>query len=104
MKEGRTEEAIPHLQRAVALAPSNAFCHLKLGEAYRRVHRPDESRRGLERATQLGPENAAAHYQLGRPYQEIHDRGRRPAEIDRTIEVQIPGHRPTPQPPTERKR
>ena len=101
MKEGRTEEAIPHLQRAVSLAPSNAFCHLKLGEAYRRVHRSDEARRELERATQLEPENATVHYQLGRLYQEIHDRARAQAEFDRTMELQIRGNSPTPQPPTE---
>ena len=101
MKEGRTEEAIPHLQRAVSLAPSNAFCHFKLGEAYRRVHRSDEARRELERATQLEPENATVHYQLGRLYQEIHDRARAQAEFDRTMELQIRGNSPTPQPPTE---
>ncbi len=101
MKEGRTEEAIPHLQRAVALASRNAFCHLKLGQAYRRVHRPDEARWELERATQLEPENATAHYQLGRLYQEIHDLARAQAEFDRTRELQIRVNSPTPQPPQE---
>jgi tetratricopeptide (TPR) repeat protein len=101
MKEGRTEEAIPPLQKAVALATSNAFCHLKLGEGYLRVRRLDEARRELERATQLEPENATAHYQLGRFYQEIHDLARAKAEFDRTMELQSRVNSPTPQPPKE---
>ena len=69
--------------------------------AYLRVHRLDGARRELERATHLEPENASAHYQLGRLYQEVHDLARAEAEFDRTMELQIRGNSPTPQPPTE---
>jgi len=101
MREGHTEEAIPHLQKAVALTPTNAFCHLKLGMAYLGVRRLEEARRELEQAAQLEPDNAAVHYQLGRFYKEIHDLDRAKAEFDRTMKIQSRANGPTPPKPEQ---
>jgi len=88
MEQGQAKEAVTPLERAVALAPDNAFCRLKLGTAYLRTGNLDAARRELERATSLDPENAAAHYQLGRLYKEAHEPDRAKVEFDRTAELQ----------------
>jgi tetratricopeptide (TPR) repeat protein len=87
-EQGRMAEAAEPLQKAVALAPNNAFCHLALGIYYRRVGRMEQARRELVRATELEPDNAVAHYQLGRFYKETHDLDCAKAEFDRTAELQ----------------
>jgi tetratricopeptide (TPR) repeat protein len=88
MEQGQTKEAIEPLEKAVALAPNNAFCRLTLGVYYRKVGQMEGAQRELERATQLEPDNAVAHYQLGRLYKEIHALDRAQAEFDRTSELQ----------------
>lgn len=87
-QQGHTQEAIPFLEEAVALAPNNAFCHLKLGTAYLRVQRFRDAQRELEKATELDPDNPAAHYQLGRLYVKIDAMDRAQAEFDRTQKLQ----------------
>jgi len=88
MEQGETKEAIGPLEKAVALAPNNAFCHMTLGVYYRKIGRMEGAQRELERATQLEPNNPVAHYQLGRLYKEIHALDRAQAEFDRTAELQ----------------
>src|SRR6266853_2700455 len=66
MEQGQTKEAIGPLEKAVALAPNNAFCRLTLGVYYRKVGQMEGAQRELERATQLEPDNAVAHSRLGR--------------------------------------
>jgi tetratricopeptide (TPR) repeat protein len=88
LEQGHTDEALVALERAVAIAPSDAFCHMKLGIAYRQAGRLVDARRELEQATELEPENATAHYQLGRLYKEMHSLDRARAEFDRTAELQ----------------
>lgn len=88
MELGRTEEAIPSLETAAALAPDNAFCRLKLGTAYLHTGKLDSARTELEKGTSLDPENPAAHYQLGRLYKAIHALDRAQAEFRRTEELQ----------------
>ncbi len=88
IQEDRAEEAIPSLEKAVALAPADATCHLKLGTAYLRLARLAEARQELEKAAQLEPENASIHYQLGRFYKQVHEIDRAKAEFERTAELQ----------------
>jgi tetratricopeptide (TPR) repeat protein len=99
MERGRMEEALAPLEKAVALAPDNAFCHMTLGVYYRKIGKPVPARRELERATQLDPENAAAHYQLGRLYKDIHALDLAKVEFDRTAELQGRAAGPKPAPP-----
>ncbi len=88
MEQGQTGEALQLLQKAAELAPNSAYCHLKLGEAYRKTRHLEHAQRELERATQLEPENATAHYLLGRLYKETHATDRAKAEFDRAEELQ----------------
>jgi Tfp pilus assembly protein PilF len=87
MEQDRTAEAVGPLEKAVALAPDNAFCHLTLGVYYRKVGQFDPARHELERATQLDPQNAVAHYQLGRLYKDIHALDLARVEFERTAEL-----------------
>jgi tetratricopeptide (TPR) repeat protein len=83
MEQGQTKEAMGSLEKAVALAPNNAFCHLTLGVYYHKIGRLADAQQQLERATQLDPDNAVAHYQLGRLYKDMHATDRAQAESDR---------------------
>jgi tetratricopeptide (TPR) repeat protein len=85
---GRAQESLPALEKAVAIAPRNAFCHLKLGVAYRQLGRLEDSEQQLTQATKLDPESAVAHYQLGRLYKDRHLLQQAQAEFDRTAELQ----------------
>jgi len=88
LEQDRTEDAIPPLEKAVALAPDNGYCRLKLGTAYLRAGRLEEAQKELEKATQLEPDNAIAHYQLGRLYKAIHAKDRAQAEFDHAAELE----------------
>jgi tetratricopeptide (TPR) repeat protein len=88
MQEGKSKEGLAALERAVAIAPENAFCRMKLGVAYREAGKLEDSRRELEKATQLAPDNPATHYQLGRLYKDMHLVDQAQAEFDRTAELQ----------------
>jgi tetratricopeptide (TPR) repeat protein len=101
IEQGQTREAITPLERAVVLAPNNAFCHIALGMAYRESGELEAARRELEKGTQLEPDNAKAHYQLGRLYKDTHDLNRAQAEFRRTDELKaraagsvMPPHNP----------
>jgi tetratricopeptide (TPR) repeat protein len=87
MEQDRAAEAVGPLEKAVALAPDNAFCHMTLGVYYRKTGQLEPARRELERATQLDPENAVAHYQLGRLYKDIHAPDLARVEFERTAEL-----------------
>jgi tetratricopeptide (TPR) repeat protein len=87
MEQGQIKEAKAPLEKAVALAPNNAYCRLTLGVYYHKIKQLEDAQRELERATQLDPENAVAHYQLGRLYKDVHEIDRAQAEFDRTAEL-----------------
>jgi tetratricopeptide (TPR) repeat protein len=88
LEQGRAQEGVAALEKAVAMAPRNAFCHLKLGMAYRQLGRLEDSEEQLIEATSLEPDNATAHYQLGRVYKDKHLLDKAQAEFDRTAELQ----------------
>jgi tetratricopeptide (TPR) repeat protein len=98
MEQSQTKEAMAPLEKAVAVAPNNAFCRLSLGVYYRKTGRLEDAQRELERATQLDPENAVAHYQLGRVYKDLHVLDRAQAEFDRTAEIKSRAASPQPLP------
>jgi len=87
LEQGRPMDAMAPLEKAVTLAPNNAFCHMSLGVYYRKVGQMNSARRELERATQLDPGNAVAHYQLGRLYKDIHELDLAKVEFERTAEI-----------------
>jgi len=94
LERGHTQEAVGALEKAAAMAPRNAFCHLKLGIAYRQLGRLQDSEQQLNQATALEPDNATAHYQLGRVYKDQHLLDKAQAEFDRTAELQNRASKP----------
>jgi len=64
-QSGRLEEAIEHLHRAVALAPTVSLYHVNLGEMCRLAGRTEEAIALGRRALELDPENACALNNLG---------------------------------------
>jgi Tfp pilus assembly protein PilF len=96
LAQGRTEEALPPLEKAVALAPNDGYCRLKLGTAYLRAHRMEEAKKELEKATQFDPDNSIAHYQLGKLYQAVNAKDRAQSEFDRAAELQTRAARSAP--------
>lgn len=95
-EQNRNQEAAELLEKAVALAPSNSYCHLVLGVLYRKINTPDNARRELIRATELDPQNPVAHYQLGRLYKDANELDRAKAEFERTAELQSRAAAPNP--------
>jgi tetratricopeptide (TPR) repeat protein len=100
IEQERVEEALAPLEKAVALAPDNALCRLKLGTAHLRLRQLDDGRRELEKAAALSPDDAAVHYQLGRLYKELKMMDRAKAEFDRTAELQSRAAASTQVPPS----
>jgi len=100
MEQGQSNEALAPLEKAAALAPNNAFCHMILGIAYRQNGKLDKAQHELETATQLEPDNPTAHYQLGRLYKEQHALDRAQAEFEKTAELKtrLAGSQLTPPP------
>jgi tetratricopeptide (TPR) repeat protein len=62
---GRTEESLPHLQRALELKPDYPETLNSLGGVLNQLGRPREAQPLLERAIQIQPHFAAAHNTLG---------------------------------------
>jgi Flp pilus assembly protein TadD len=67
-KSGRTEEALPFLVRASAIAPDSGKIRYQLAKAYFDVNRFEEARREAEKAVGVDPGESSNHYLLGRIY------------------------------------
>jgi tetratricopeptide (TPR) repeat protein len=72
MMQKNAMDALPDLEKAVALGPQLAMTHVALGEALQVLYRNDEALRTLDRALAIEPKNFSAlmlrsrtHYYLG---------------------------------------
>jgi tetratricopeptide (TPR) repeat protein len=68
-KSSRTEEAIPLLVQASAIAPNSGKVHYQLAKAYFDLNRFENARLEAEKAVSLDPGESSNHYLLGRIYQ-----------------------------------
>lgn len=64
-ERGRTEEAVPLLQKACGLAPDNAILHYNLANAQRHLGDRAEAKALYERALDLNPDLHEARYNYG---------------------------------------
>ncbi len=62
--KGRGEEAIPHLERALSLAPGVADPLLPLGKCYLRLGQTERAGKAFARAVQIAPLDSATHRNL----------------------------------------
>jgi Flp pilus assembly protein TadD len=60
-RQGRFDDAVAGLEKAIALDPQNALLHFTLGETLTIVRRYDDARRSLERAAELAPDPSSAY-------------------------------------------
>jgi tetratricopeptide (TPR) repeat protein len=65
VERGQIDEAIGHLEKVVAIEPSNSEAHNNLGAALARRGQLDEAMRHYQRALELKPGFADAHNNLG---------------------------------------
>ncbi len=63
-------EALPLLQQAEALAPSDGKIHAALGKLYARQMEYPAAQKELEEAVGADPKNAGLHFQLGQIYRK----------------------------------
>lgn len=64
MLMGRNEEALPWLQRSIAITPGTDRTHLLLAGAYQKLGRPDEAKAAMARAMELRPGSTAGNVLL----------------------------------------
>ncbi len=64
-QEGRLQDAMKALQRAVALSPNDAFSYRNLGIVYYQLNQNDAAIDALERSIALDPNNVYSHDYLG---------------------------------------
>jgi DNA-binding winged helix-turn-helix (wHTH) protein/tetratricopeptide (TPR) repeat protein len=64
MLMGRDEEALPWLQRSIAITPGTGRTHLLLAGAYQKLGRPDEAKAAIARAMELRPGSTAGNVLL----------------------------------------
>src|SRR5262249_26070729 len=76
LNEGKSAEALPHLQRACLLKPADARLQNNCGAALLALGRADEAAEFFRAAVNLEPKLAQAHVALG----QIDKAGGRPAE------------------------
>ena len=83
LEEGKAAEAIPLLEKAIAIAPQCADCHGKLGRALEATAKNNAAVAELEKAVALDPKNAQLHYALGHAYQaaKMPDKAKKELEI-----------------------
>lgn len=74
----RFEEALPFLQKSLALVPTDPEAHINLANTLRELGRLSEAEAGYRRALELKPDTPSAHNNLGTI---VHTRGR-PAEAE----------------------
>jgi tetratricopeptide (TPR) repeat protein len=67
-KKENVEEAIRHLEKAVALYPEFVEAELKLGAAYMDLQQWDKAEQALKRVLEIDPKAANAYFALGEVY------------------------------------
>jgi tetratricopeptide (TPR) repeat protein len=87
VEQNRAMEALPHLQQAVEISPTDPKAHQQLGKVYSALERLPEAQAELEKAVQLDPESAPLHFMLGQIYRREGLEAKAKAEFDRTASL-----------------
>jgi tetratricopeptide (TPR) repeat protein len=75
-REGNTDAAIQHFQRALQIDPEHSIALLNLGNAYRQEKHWPDAERALKQALALNPDDPEANYALGMVYAQQNDTDR----------------------------
>lgn len=71
LRQGKTDEALPHLQEAARLASSSPFVLSSLGALYFQMGKLTEAQRALQTALVLNPASPIAHLRLAQVLQDL---------------------------------
>jgi tetratricopeptide (TPR) repeat protein len=66
----RPQEAMPHLQHALAVSPDDGTSHAALADVFRALGQADRARNHYEQAIQINPFNPAPHQYLAELYRQ----------------------------------
>jgi len=69
VQQGKPAEALPLLQRAVALGPQNPRAHEELAQTWKQLHNLPNADAEMQAAIRLAPEISALHFEMGRIFQ-----------------------------------
>lgn len=83
----RTEEALPHFERAVALDPQRPAHHVNLGNAFVQLQRWDEATESLRRALQIQPNDPITAFDLAKALHRKGDHAAAVTEFQKVIEL-----------------
>lgn len=91
---GRPVDAIPMLERAVAMAHEDRALRCELADAYRQAERPADARAVLEKLVEeygrrRTPERAQVHAELGRVLEEMGDLDGAIAQLDQATQIAV---------------
>jgi len=71
LRQGKVEEALPHLQEAAKMASSSPYVMSSLGAVYFQMGKLQEAQRVLETALVLNPSSPVAHLRLAQVLQDL---------------------------------
>jgi Flp pilus assembly protein TadD len=87
LKIGKTNEALTHLQKSLAIEPNQSSVHSSLGVTLLELGRLEESLSHLQAAVQIDPENGDAHYNLGNTLLQMGRAREAAAEYERALKI-----------------
>jgi tetratricopeptide (TPR) repeat protein len=87
LDRSRAAEAIPVLEKAVAIAPQSAPANEKLGRALLGIGKPADAVIVLQKAASLDPQNPKVHFELGRAYRDSGQTEKARVEFDRSKQL-----------------
>lgn len=80
-KKNKTEEAVPHLQKAIAIFPDYLEANLSLGLAYMDLEQWDKAEKALNRALEINSGAITAYFALG----ELHRRTKQYTKAEQVL-------------------
>jgi tetratricopeptide (TPR) repeat protein len=86
-EQGRPEQAVEWIERAVAIRPDVPAYHASLGLAWQALGRPAEAAAAFARVLELNPDDAAAHVNRGVVVLALRDREAALAHFRRAVEL-----------------
>jgi len=90
MHRAQLAEALPLLQRAVAIAPGDPRIHEQLGQLYMQQGNFSEAQKSLAIATRLDPGKSNLHFLLGQAYRHLGRQQEAKAEFDAAARLATP--------------
>lgn len=87
-QNGKTEQALPSLERALALTPRDADTHNSLGVVYDSLQRLEDALTHYRQALELAPNNAQIHNNLGTTLKALGRLSESEASYHRALKLQ----------------